>query len=212
MKYLIFSDTHLTPKFDAKKFGALKKAIDQADRVFINGDFWEGFVCTFDEFVASHWSKTLFPLLKKKKTIYMYGNHDKESWANSKVSLFSDKQYKQYNFKSGKYTYHIEHGDLILVLPDLPWFFRVPLERVENFIFKVLGKFFIRLAYTQFNDHIKKKMVGKYKENEFLITGHSHFAEINLEKRYLNSGFNNYGISQVLYIEDGKATAVENRY
>ena len=94
----------------------------------------------------------------------------------------------------------------------MPLFLRVPLERLENFIFKVLGKTFIRLAYTRFNNHIKNKIVGRFKENEFLVTGHSHFAEIDLEKHYINSGFNNYGISQYLYIKEGRVTVVEKRY
>ena len=99
MRYLIFSDTHLTPKYEPKKFAVLKNAIEQADRVIINGDFWEGFVCTFNEFVESPWSKELFPLLKKKKAVYLFGNHDRESLANERASLFSDKQMKKYSFK-----------------------------------------------------------------------------------------------------------------
>lgn len=212
MKYLIFSDTHLTPKYEPKKFAVLKDAILQADQVIINGDFWEGMVCSFSDFVKSDWAKELFPLLKKKKAVYLFGNHDKENFADSRVDLFSDKQMKKYSFKSGKNTYFVEHGDLILHLPDLPAFLRVVLERVENVIFRVLGKVFIRLAYARFNSHIKNKIIGKYKENEFLVTGHTHFAEIDLENHYMNSGFNNYGIAQYLYIENGKITAVEKRY
>ena len=94
MKYLVFSDTHLTPKFDHRKFSVLKEAIDQADRAVICGDFWEGFGNSFDDFVSSKWSETLFPLLKKKKTVYLYGNHDKKEYANDRVSLFSVKQQK----------------------------------------------------------------------------------------------------------------------
>ncbi len=212
MRYLIFSDTHLTPKYEPKKFAVLKDAIEQADQVIINGDFWEGMAYKFEDFVTSDWGKELFPMLKKKKAVYLFGNHDKENLADSRTSLFSDKQMKKYSFKSGKNTYFVEHGDLLLILPDLSVFLRVPLERIENIIFKVLGKTFIRLAYSRFNNYIKNKIIGKYKENEFLVTGHTHFAEIDLENHYINGGFNNYGLSQYLFIEDGKVTAVEKRY
>ena len=212
MRYLIFSDTHLTPKYEPKKFEVLKDAIQQADTVIINGDFWEGMACNFNDFITSDWSKELFPLLKKKKAIYLFGNHDKESLADSRTNLFSDKQMKKYSFKSGKNTYFVEHGDFILHLPDLPTFLRVILESIENIIVRVLGKVFIRFAYARFNNHIKSKILGKYKEDEFLVTGHTHFAEIDLENHYINSGFNHYGISQYLFIENGKVTAVEKRY
>ncbi len=212
MKYLIFSDTHLTPKFEPKKFEVLKSAIEQVDRVIINGDFWEGMAYSFNDFVTSTWAKELFPLLKKKQAIYLFGNHDKESLADSRTNLFSGRQMKQYNFKSGKNTYFVEHGDLLLHLPELPAFSRVILESVENIIFKILGKTFIRFAYSRFNNHIKNKITGRFKENEFLVTGHTHFAEIDTDSRYINSGFNNYGIAQYLFIEGGKVTAVEKRY
>jgi len=212
MKNLIFSDTHLTPKYEPKKLAVLKDAIEQADQVIINGDFWEGMAYRFEDFVTSSWSKELFPLLKKKKAVYLFGNHDKERLTDSRADLFSNKQMKQYSFKSGENTYFVEHGDLLFPLPDLPLILRVTLEGVENIIFKIFGKTFIRFAYERFNNSIKRKILGKFKENEFLITGHTHYAEVDLKSHYINSGFNNYGIAQYLYIENGKVTAIEKRY
>ncbi len=66
---LIFSDTHLTTKYDRKKFELLSKLIGSSDRVIINGDFYEGYVINFGQFIASPW-RNLFPLLKEKKAIY----------------------------------------------------------------------------------------------------------------------------------------------
>ncbi len=212
MKYLIFSDSHLTPQFEPAKFNVLKEAIAQADRVIINGDFWEGFSYSFDEFAGSQWSQKLFPLLKKKKAVYLCGNHDKERFADKRMALFSDHQGDRYSFKSGPNTYHVEHGHFFIHFPDLPALLRNILEVTENIVFALLGKTFVRLAYKRFNERLKKKIAGTYKANEFLITGHTHFAEIDLESHYMNEGFINYGIAQYLFIEDGKVTAVEKRY
>ncbi len=41
MRILVISDTHLTHKFDQRKFEYLLSIISQADKVIINGDFWD---------------------------------------------------------------------------------------------------------------------------------------------------------------------------
>ncbi|KUK82735.1 MAG: Metallo-dependent phosphatase, partial [Microgenomates bacterium 39_6] len=87
MKTLIFSDTHLTDRLDPKKMAFLKKIINKADQVIINGDFWDGAFISFDQFLSSPWQE-LFSLLKKKQTIYIYGNHDKKERCGKGVSLF----------------------------------------------------------------------------------------------------------------------------
>ena len=70
MSIVIFSDTHLY-KFDPKKYNFLKKIISKAEKVIINGDFCEGFLMTFTEFVNSPWNK-LFTSLRKKNNIYIW--------------------------------------------------------------------------------------------------------------------------------------------
>lgn len=212
MKYLIFSDTHLTPKYEPKKFATLKEAIEQSDRVIINGDFWEGMSYKFEDFVSSEWSKELFPLLKKKQAVYLYGNHDSDNLSDEGTGLFSVKQLKQFNFKSGPNTYYVEHGDLILHFPSFPPLVRNCLEIIEHAIFSIFGKNFVHSAYKRSNNRMKEKIEGRFKSKEFLITGHTHCLEIDLESHYINSGFNNFGLSQYLFIEDGKVTAVEKRY
>ena len=64
MKILVFSDTHLTDVFDAARFEAMAKMIDEVDQVIINGDFWDGYIIKFSEFIESGWNQ-LFPLLKQ---------------------------------------------------------------------------------------------------------------------------------------------------
>jgi len=88
-KILLFSDSHLHPPiFKKAYFDRLVNLIEQADQVIINGDFWEGYFYSFDQFVNSKWNQ-LFPLLKQKHTIYLPGNHDLMSKLDKRTNLFS---------------------------------------------------------------------------------------------------------------------------
>ena len=112
MKTLIISDTHLYHVFDKRKFFLLKKLFSSVDQVILNGDFWDGYRTTFDTFVSSPW-KELFPLLKKKGAIYIYGNHDRKNFSDERTSLFSIIQKSNHLLTVDKQTYHIEHGHLL---------------------------------------------------------------------------------------------------
>lgn len=217
MKYLIFSDTHLDRNFDKKKFEFLQKIIALGDIVIINGDFWEGYSCTFDEFVRSPWKK-LFPLLKKKNTVYIFGNHDKKEYADKRVHLFSVEQTRKYTFQSGENIFHLEHGDRIIPFGDDIIFKRMS-QTVSNFLtfleylsVKISGMRLIRLVYQQFNEQLKKKVASLLKKNEYLICGHTSSSEIDLKNHYINSGWIKHGIGQYLIIEDGKVTPYEEQY
>jgi predicted phosphodiesterase len=197
MKYLIFSDTHLTSQFDARKYTFLKEAIDSN---------------TFDAFVKSEWSKTLFPLLKKKKAIYLYGNHDKKEKSDSRTSLFSDKQDYTYIFKSGDKTFIVRHGDSDIHLPDLPlWLFYV-LETLEDIMVKIFSRIFLTIAYGPMNHKIKTENKANMKKNEILVIGHTHLADIDLKNNFVNAGFNKHGVGQYVFVEDGVVTPVRKRY
>ena len=95
MNILVFSDTHLYLPFDGKKFNFLKKIISDSDQVIINGDFFDDYMISFDEFIKSPWNQ-LFPLLKKKKAIYIFGNHDQEKFSDKRTEQFSDSQKIRY--------------------------------------------------------------------------------------------------------------------
>ena len=109
MKTLVISDTHLDTTFDEKKYAFLRSIIERADRVILNGDFWEGITISFDDFIKSEW-KSLFPLLKQKQTIYLYGNHDRKEYNDERVQLFSAAQGDSHILKEENTTYHIQHG------------------------------------------------------------------------------------------------------
>jgi len=77
----------------------------------VNGDFWSCYSSTFDEFLDSDWAG-LFPLMLEKKTIYIYGNHDRKEFMDERVNTFSVEQssIKLLDIRSN--TFHIEHGNL----------------------------------------------------------------------------------------------------
>jgi len=216
MKTLIFSDSHLSKKFEQSKFDLLKKIISSADRVIINGDFWEGYNCTFKQFINSPWNK-LFPLLKKRKTVYIYGNHDKKKYSNINVKLFSEVQVQKYKFRSGDKTFYLEHGDRLVplwddYLPRYPKLLNNFMDKIEWLMFKVFGKIHLYVFFRLLNKRAKKLVRGKYKRNEYLVCGHTNFAEIDLKRNFINSGFIKHGIGQYLIVEDGEITAHEERY
>src|SRR3989339_1338248 len=151
MNILIFSDTHLYLPFDEKKYNFLKKIIEKSDQVIINGDFFDNYMISFDEFVNSSWNR-LFPLLKSKKTIYIYGNHDKRSFSDKRVELFSDIQAERYKIKTSNKTFIFEHGQKTRATPDtmfkLSWksmhYGMVVVHFIRNLFIKIFGKLAIK--------------------------------------------------------------------
>lgn len=218
MRYLVFSDSHLTEQFDPKKLTVLKQAITDADRVIINGDFWDGFSTTFDEFVSSKWKDTLFPLLKKKKAVYIYGNHDQREYADKRTSLFCAEEGPHYDIQSGDKFFHFEHGNRLVPLFD-EWFkTRIPpslnnaYEAVEGFMVRIFGNRYMQTMYGKFN----KLAVGKLKHEKglkgYFVMGHTHLKALDHMTKFINTGFIKHGLAQYIYIEDGTITQVEKKY
>lgn len=216
MKILLFSDTHLTDIFDKKKFIFLKKIILSADKVIILGDFWDGYQTTFDKFINSNW-KELFPVLKKKKTVYCYGNHDKKEYADKRLSLFSTIQTKQYRQKIGNRTFVFEHGDRLYQSLDMKINSR-PIIRILTFIaHRILGNVFFKTGINPFklifkkeSINIQKKIEQERKNNEFYCCGHIHEAMV--KKFYANPGYIDYGNGQYLIINNGKIKLMKELY
>lgn len=218
MRILIFSDTHLTDRFDKKKYIFLKKIIFSADHVIINGDFWDGYEIYFNQFIRSEWKK-LFPLLKKKNTVYLYGNHDKKSLSDQRVNLFSVKQAQQYSLRSGKLSFWIEHGNKYF--PD--WEETFPIKQPNYFIntcYTIVEKLLFTVFKTkiqtgflhQFNKKIKKIIQKKIPKDYIFICGHTHAQELDLKNRFINTGIIRHGIGQYLLIENGKLKLKSERY
>jgi len=218
MRYLIFSDTHLTPWFRQDKFEALAEAIQGADRVIINGDFWESYGHSFSSFLESKWSSTLFPLLLEKKAIYLLGNHDPEQSIDQRCKRFCVEQKMVHEFGSGGKRFRVEHGNAVVPFFDERWGIRLPspivllLQLVEGLVHVASrGKIAERL-FAHNNKTAKSWVKHNLPKNTYLVTGHTHGAEVDLENRYINSGFSRHGTCEYVYIEDGKVTPVRKRY
>jgi len=218
MRTIIFSDTHLTEKFDQRRFNFLKRLIQSADEIIINGDFWEGLAISFDQFVNSEW-KQLFPYLKNKTT-YIYGNHDPKKISDRRVNLFSKAQLEKKKIKVNGYVLLIEHGDKHtpnlenIVDNQLVLNLAVRLhEKLENLGFKVVGqRFFDHFLYKNFTENLRNYAQIKLSNKEILVSGHSHSAKYEPENNFINSGFIRHGVAQYLIVEDEKIKLIEEKY
>jgi len=215
---IIISDLHLTDKFDSRKYDYLKRIISGADKVIINGDFWDGYFTDFNCFCQSKWKK-LFPLLIAKKSIYLYGNHDKKVDTDYRVKYFSRRQDMMITIKVGQYTLRIEHGDRIAPAEDdkAPFFLKQRLI-VAPYVFiretlplSLFGKIILE-QYRRNNKRMKQWAKNNLSKNQILVCGHSHLAEYSLKERYINTGFIRHGFGQYLKITKEKIELIDERY
>lgn len=215
-KVVIFSDTHLSHRSDPAQLKFIERAIGPADRVIINGDFWDYGETTFGEFVNSSW-KQLFPLLKKRKAIYLYGNHDLEKACDQRVELFSVKQGDHCLIETTKQQLLVRHGHLLAPSRDVAMprvFANPPMLKLGNGI-NLLGVNLALKSYLnlfQIRNRLMKKLSSSFQNNQLLVCGHSHLAEYNLEKKYINNGVIRWGLGQYLKVEDGQLNLVRSRY
>lgn len=210
MKVLIFSDTHLTHRFDEKKFKFLERIISSSDKVIINGDFWDSSWTTFDKFINSGWSR-LFPLLKERNAIYVYGNHDDiDQLDSAQINQFADKLVDNYTLALGVGKLFITHGHL--VVPHLNSIHRFVkrykfLEYIItpgiSFIVYIFGKYYLRTFYRKMNNMMKEYARKNLDDKSILVCGHSHLIEKNIDNKFINLGCNIWGYRQYLIIEDG---------
>lgn len=221
MRTIIFSDTHLTNHFDQNTYNFLYKLISSADKIIINGDFWDGEAVKFEQFIHSKWKK-LFPLLLKKNTVYVYGNHDRKHRADNGVNLFSVEQTFECRLRVGKKDLVIEHGDRILPFETeeqalsghRPWWFYItaPLYPFfEHLLTHLFGQNFFKI-YRIFNSKMKAYTATHLKSHEILVTGHTHCAEFNLKEKYINNGLIRHGIAQYMLVENEKIKLVSTHY
>lgn len=219
MKTLVISDTHLSLPFDEKKYLLLKRIISDADKVIINGDFWEGFLLTFDEFFSSQWSK-LFSLLKEKKAIYIFGNHDAREYNDlERIKEFSVLHAERYSFQENGKTYTFEHGHSLFPTEKKPVNISDPRFRrtvarndaIERKCIQYAGRSYQYLI-RHINSIVKRKVSKKLAINEFFFCGHTHIHEINHKKRFYNTGIIKHGLAQYIYIDKGSIIPIQERY
>lgn len=229
MKYLIFSDTHLSSySFDLAKFKKLVAVISQADQVIINGDFFDGYLCSFADFVQSPWAK-LFPLLKRKHAIYIYGNHDRPEYMDERVTEFSVEQTYRKELHLGKQQIVVQHGHNFA--PDfdgrfpsisyyLAWFYPRYFYHEQNKT--LLNRFVLSYYVANKNKFIQAEMKNSIKflkrrnlnlAPEWFICGHSHISEFDDKLRFVNCGQFSNGVAQYASIDaTGEISLVLDTY
>jgi len=209
-KVLIISDLHLTKKFSPAKFDLIKKVISDCDQLIINGDLWEGFDMSLKDFMSSGW-RQLFPILKEKNTVYLFGNHDPKETVN--YEEFSVLATKAYEFSQNGVDFYVVHGDyfdptLDMRHPNLSkplLFIGVVIER---WLISTIGRSYLNI-YRASNEKMKKWHRNNLSD-KWLICGHSHLAELDSATKFANSGiFLRPGIASYLIIEHGQ---VELKY
>lgn len=204
-KILLFSDSHLTPRFNEDSFKKLSTLIKQADRVIINGDFWEGYFFSFDEFVNSQWNQ-LFPLLKEKKTVYIYGNHDLAKYLDERVNLFADVVTDKFEFSSGGKDFICLHGHQYIESPAK----HSALMRMKFLLGGLYLGYYLLMKIQrrnfwkvyQFENNRLKKVQKREFPNKYLVTGHTHLLEH--DEQFINTGSMSFGYFDYTWIENGQ--------
>ena len=211
MRVLIFSDTHLTDKFDEKKFAFLKRLITNSDKIVVNGDFWDGYLVSYEKFINSPWKK-LLSLLDRRDVVYIVGNHDRAGKFKGVLG--------SYTLSLGGITYKIEHGDR---LDKLSVFDRFGDNRFLGFVYfllknlekwgvRIWGKNFLKIIYFGYNQGIKKEVGKEVKDGEIYVCGHSHISEMDLKNKFINTGIVDYGLGQYVLIDKKRARLFEENY
>jgi predicted phosphodiesterase len=221
MKVVVIGDTHLS-EFNEAKYNFLVKIINSSDKVIINGDFWEKWFITFEEFLDSEWNK-LFPLLLSKNAVYISGNHDPLDLLNDRVKRFCIEFSDSYDTEIDGIKYHFEHGHRILknvekskiikFYSDLTKTMPKSLLRAIKYMEKVIYSLFPKMQYDNSigrkNNEILK---GNLKEGYINIFSDTHCPEVDLENNFANTGSIEYGHASYLVIEEGSIELKQDTY
>ncbi len=221
MSTLVISDTHLTKKFDQKLYNKLVELINKHDNIILNGDFWEGLQITFEEFLNSKWN-ILFPLLKEKKAVYIYGNHDRKIYSDERVALFCEKAAENLQLEINDKKYFLTHGDQ-LVLPSAKEIRSIESVRSKSSVYfekvcTVIQKYVIKVfgpnTFPEFlNKFTKQERDSIADINSIIVCGHSHKQQYKSEMNFVDIGFFNYDWANYLVIdENGSFTLHQESY
>jgi len=216
IKILVLSDVHLDEHFNPSKLRYLMHIIGEHDRVILNGDFYDDWFLSWEEFLVSKWAP-LFPLLMQKQTIYINGNHD-EANGHSAIGKFCVKQCYIYDEKIGNFDYHFEHGFEFLLQKEIGpalKFYMWTLSFRNSFWFhflhflEILGYRFIpeMLTNSKFSlerNQFVKNHYSDFNTDGFVVIGHTHAPELDIQNKFANSGAVLHGYASYLTItEDG---------
>jgi predicted phosphodiesterase len=215
MKILLISDIHLSHKFDYRKYLYLKNIISEVDKVILNGDFWDKDKTKFETFVSSDWAK-LFSLLKSKNTIYVLGNHDKNT-PNEAKKIFCDEITDNYKLVINDTVFFITHGhNVVRYVNNFHSFvekrniLKKIIERIHGLVDKLINKQIRKLLYGRMNNEMKEWRNKNFQNDTILVCGHSHLQEFDMKNKFINLGGNIYNLKQYVLIEDNIIKVVNN--
>lgn len=209
MKTLIFSDSHASHIPNPKQLALLRRVILDADRVIINGDFWDHYLTSFDQFIQSGW-KQLFPLLKQRKTVYILGNHDPKESVDERWRLFANQVLEELELRIGTQKFKIEHGHrrsyaFDLYYPNLTKYF----SRFYPYLDKIeKGGHWLTPLYQAYlkkahDDHELRQYALEHKEKSaWHVFSHTHQQRKVDREGYLNPGQFRCGVGNWLTISD----------
>lgn len=227
---MILSDLHLGEKFNKKRLHAFLDIMQNFDQIILNGDvlddFWD-----YQETIKSSW-EPLFDLLSRKKVIYLFGNHDRDSLALRKsTESFVDVYANSYQLSVGERELIIMHGDAIYPRPDgilyqeKTTFFGILAQKTAQVLWKIVYPIFliVRLFIEKYPNSLAKiqrpfvrpqnrAMIEyaqtKLESHQILVCGHSHFAQFSPDEQFINSGANLYDRIEYLAVENGELSLV----
>lgn len=220
MATFVFADTHLSEQFDPKLCSALEQRIVAADTTIILGDLWDWYRCSFDEFYNSEWSQ-LFPLIHKKKSYYVLGNHDRSEFMDERVKNISQWVGEAINLELDGVQIHCEHGDAIAPSKD-HYFPRIskltrgiyrryyPMEVAVGRKAKWIGR---AVNLTQWSVHLRMmRYVQAHTSEVMRLMGHSHIPTADPAHQYFNPGATGMGWLRYLWIESGSIELKQEQY
>ncbi len=209
MKTLVVSDLHLGKSINTKKLDFLYSLFSLYDNIVLNGDFWCYYNFNFKDFLESDWNK-LFPVLKQRETVYIYGNHDKEEWCLGGANKFSNIQTERHILNIGDKKYCIEHGDLPLNILCSSNKLVIQVSRLINPIGNMISKTLntnldnnvLSQKISYFCNIQLKKYAMKNFTDMYYICGHTHYAEIDEKCKYVNTGRIGNRVAEFFEIKD----------
>ncbi len=214
----------MSKKFNQKLFDELTKLISKSDRVVINGDFWEGLAISFDDFLESGWNK-LFPLLKQKETVYVYGNHDHQIYSDDRVYRFCNQAVGEYLLATPLRSYLFRHGHEFLFPKHTDECLRkhknqsgTRMKRLRLAVAGLVqsagfGVFGAKVLPGFINYIPAKKRWSVGMPGQLLVCGHTHRPYHSSQNDFVDIGFFNYGWANYMEIDDtGDFKLISRRY
>jgi UDP-2,3-diacylglucosamine pyrophosphatase LpxH len=167
--------------------------------------------------VNSKW-QLLFPLLKARDTVYVFGNHDRQEWTDQRVNQFSVCQRKGICIQNGTKHLLVTHGDAIIPVYEdfipgrsLRFLCSRTWIRLEAIGIRLVGKRFSRVGAAT-NATLKTFAKQRLDEDEILVCGHSHLSEYDLDSNFINLGLHRQGLGQYLMVDDHAIELLEETY